>query len=325
MDKANTIVLYTTGGTISSVYDADSGTIIPELTGEQLIEHIRPVLGDIDVELNDMEIRPGPHMTPKFVLELSKLIVEQLKRPEVSGAVVTQGTDSVDEVSYLMNLLVKSEKPVVITGAMKSENELYNDAIGNLTGAIRIANDKKSMNKGVLVYFDETIQSAHDVEKYHANRVDAFVSPKGPLGGVYHGEIIYNREPIEEPVYEPENLDQKVGLIKVCIGMDDLPVRVYMDNGYDGIVIEGFGAGNVPPTIADAVVEAMKMGIIIILVSRCFDGEAIQVYDYKGGGAQLGRAGVISGGYLSGQKARLKLMVLLGSGLSRSEIRESFM
>jgi len=68
MDKANTIVLYTTGGTISSVYDADSGTIIPELTGEQLIEHIRPVLGDIDVELNDMEIRPGPHMTPKFVL-----------------------------------------------------------------------------------------------------------------------------------------------------------------------------------------------------------------------------------------------------------------
>ena len=145
MDKANTIVLYTTGGTISSVYDADSGTIIPELTGEQLIEHIRPVLGDIDVELNDMEIRPGPHMTPKFVLELSKLIVEQLKRPEVSGAVVTQGTDSVDEVSYLLNLLVKSEKPVVITGAMKSENELYNDAIGNLTGAIRIANDKKSM------------------------------------------------------------------------------------------------------------------------------------------------------------------------------------
>ena len=82
-----------------------------------------------------------------------------------------------------------------------------------------------------------------------------------------------------------------------------------MDNGYDGIVIEGFGAGNVPPTIADAVVEAMKMGIIIILVSRCFDGEAIQVYDYKGGGAQLGRAGVISGGYLSGQKARLKLMI----------------
>ena len=320
----STVAVFTTGGTISSLYSADTGTIAPELSGEDLINGIRKHLGGTNVDLRDLQLRPGPHITPEFVLDLSAMIKKSLEKEQVAGAVIVQGTDSVDEVSYLLSLLIRSEKPVVITGAMKSGNELYVDAAGNLSGAIKIAQADQSRGKGVLVYFDETIHSARDAEKYHANRIDAFVSPKGALGGVYNGEIIYDRRPFIEDVYSPENLDQKVALIKVCTGMDDSFIRSCIDNDYKGIVIEGFGAGNVPPAIVESIEAAIGKGIIVVIVSRCFDGEAIAVYDYKGGGAQLASMGVISGRDLSGQKARLKLMVLLGSGLDADEIKRIY-
>jgi len=318
------VAVFTTGGTISSVYSSDTGTIDPELSGEDLISAIKPYINGADIELRDLGTMPGPHITPEFVLKLSGMIKDVLKKDDICGAVISQGTDSVDEVSYLLSLLIGSEKPVVITGAMKSGNELYVDAAGNLSGAIRIAQAPESKGKGVLVYFDETIHSARDVEKYHANRIDAFVSPKGSLGGMYNGRIIYDRKPIREEVYSPKILDQKVGLVKVCTGMEDLFIRTCMDRGYSGIVIEGFGAGNVPPVITDSIGEAIDRGIIVVIVSRCFDGEAVGVYNYKGGGAQLAEMGVLSGRDMSGQKARLRLMVLLGSGMDRGQIIKKY-
>ena len=100
--------------------------------------------------------------------------------------------------------------------------------------------------------------------------------------------------------------------------------RTCIENHYSGIVIEGFGAGNVPPTIVGSIKEAIAKGIIVIVVSRCFDGEALGVYNYVGGGAQLASMGVLSGKGLSGQKARLKLMVLLGSGFDKEEIKKNY-
>lgn len=319
-----TVAVFTTGGTISSVYSSDADTIDPELSGEDLISIIRPHLHETEIELVDMGIKPGPHIYPDFVLKMSKMIKDMLKKEYIVGVVVTQGTDTVDENSFLFSLLIDSKKPVVITGAMKSENELYVDAVGNLSGAIKIAQSIQSRGKGVLVYFDEMIYSACDVEKHHANRIDAFISPKGSLGGVYNGEIKYNRQPLQEKVYDPKTLNQKVGLVKVCTGMDDLFIRTCIENHYSGIVIEGFGAGNVPPTIVGSIKEAIAKGIIVIVVSRCFDGEALGVYNYVGGGAQLASMGVLSGKGLSGQKARLKLMVLLGSGFDKEEIKKNY-
>ncbi len=320
------IALFTTGGTISSIYDPIKKVITPALSGEELLAFIRPHLseGNIEVELFEKGINPGPHLTPEYGHSLSQEIKNVLSREEIYGAVIVQGTDSLDEMSYLTSLLVLSDKPVIFTGAMKSSKELYMDVMGNLIGAIEIAADKKSKGKGVLVYFDEGIHAARDVEKYHANKIDAFISPQGTLGQVLSGIIYYHHTPVKDFVFNPKTMNCKVGLIKVCTGMDDIFIRACIDNKYEGIVIEGFGAGNVPPTIYDAIQAAIAEGLIVVIVTRCHDGRAIPVYNYKGGGVSLDRLGVIWGGDLSGQKARIKLMVMLGSGLSKTSIKEEF-
>lgn len=318
------VALFTTGGTISSVYDPVKKTITPSIKGEDLLDLIAPYLINTEVVLHEVSMQPGPHLSPDFGWQLSKQIQQVLSDKKISGAVIVQGTDTLDEMSYLSHLLIKSEKPVIYTGSMKSSKELYMDAIGNLIGAIEIVGDESSRGKGVMVYVDETIHSARDVEKFHANKIDAFISPKGALGGYFNGEIVYNNRPVVESTYAPKHLNSKVALVKVCIGMEDFFIRACIDQGYEGIVLEGFGAGNVPPNLMPAIEETLKLGIYVVITSRCYDGRVTGSYNYVGGGADLKNKGVILGGDLSGQKARIKLMVLLGCGISKAEIIEGF-
>ena len=305
------VAVFTTGGTISSVFDEKSNKIRLSLSGEELINQIKPHFSDVEIQLHEFSKIPGPFFTPEMGVDLSRRITDELKNEDVCGAVIVQGTDTIDEMSYLNSLIISSSKPVVFTGAMKSGNEFYVDAKGNLIGSISVVSNEKSKNKGVLVYFDEAINSPRDVEKYHANKMGAFVSPKGALGEYLNGCITYHYEPIIDKSYTVDKLEEKVALIKVCTGMDDLLIRTCTDNNYKGIVLEGFGAGNVPPSICDAIKDAIDNNIVVVIVSRCFDGQAMGVYDYPGGGARLHEMGVISGKSLSGQKARIKLMVLL--------------
>ncbi len=316
------IVVFTTGGTISSKYE--NGKIVPFHTGEQLLSHVSSHLTDLNVELVDKGITPGPHLTPQFGFSLANEIKTYLKREDICGAVVLQGTDSLDEMSYLHHLMLPCEKPVVFSGSMKSGNELYVDASGNLLGAIELASSDLSAGHGVMVYFDETIHSARDVEKHHANKMGAFVSPGGPLGGMYNGRIIFHHEPVRDALLHPQHMDAKVGLLKVCTGMEDIFIRSCIDNNYDGLVLEGFGAGNIPPVLMESLMDAIGAGMVVVIVSRCFDGRAMPVYQYKGGGAQLSEIGVVCGGNLSGQKARIKLMMLLSIDATYGQITDYF-
>lgn len=320
------VAVFTTGGTILSTYDPGTHTINPSIGGKELLEQALPGCEEsFSIELYEFCNMPGPHLTTELGVKLVRKIEKVFERNDIVGAVVTQGTDTLEEMSYLVHLLIDSPKPVVFTGAMKSMHELYMDARGNLLGAIQVAANKAARGRGVMVYFNQEIHTAKDVVKSHASSIAAFRSPGcGPIGMVDGKKVFFTATHVVEKSFSVEKINPDVVLIKATLGMDDLFLRTCLEANVAGIVIEGLGAGNLPPQTVPSLKKALQRGIPVVMVSRCYEGRAMNIYGYEGGGAKLHDLGVILGGRLSGTKARIKLMVVLGYTTEREEIRKFF-
>lgn len=318
------IVIFTTGGTILSEMDPDSGIVSPALTGKQLLSLVDTLGSRYDVESVEFCNMPGSDLSLRDGLALAKAIRAAQAREEIRGVVVLQGTDTMDEIPYLIHLIVPTQKPVVFTGAMKSMKDIYSDAVGNVLGATEVAANPASANRGVLVYFNETIFSAADLIKSHASRIDAFDSVSGPMGSIVSGKIHYVRTGNHSSVYDIDQLDIHVPLLKVYTGVENDLLEYCLDHGAKGLVIEGYGSGNVPATMVPALQRALDMGVPVVVTTRCTRGESYACYGYVGGGAQLSQLGVILAGPLSGIKSRILLTVLLAAGADHELIREAF-
>lgn len=316
------VVVFVTGGTIVSRFDAVSNTIAPLLSGEELISSI----GDTafcDIELIEFCNMPGPHLTPQLGLALAKEVRAFLGRDEVSGAVIVQGTDTLEEMAYLFHLILDSSKPVVFTGAMKSLNEPYTDAQGNLLGALRLAACQEARSQGILVYFNQEILSARYVVKHNANNMDSFKAMgTGPTGVINNDTITFFHRLEQREHYEVAQLNADIQLVTATCGMSPLLIETCVANRVDGIVLEGFGAGNLPPNVLPSVSRAVAQGISVVMVTRCMEGFASGTYSYEGGGADLESLGVLFGGDLNGPKARMKLMVLCSINKAPSYIKK---
>ena len=324
-DKPKVAVIVT-GGTILSTYNPETKQIKLDKTGEQLLSELPALRDRYSIELIEFSNIPSPHFTPQIILELVDKIEEMIFRPDICGVVVLQGTDTLEEVSYLCYLLTKADKPVVFTGSMKSMHELYADSLGNLYGAFFVAASEQARNRGVMVYFNQNILSPRYVVKTNANNVASFQAPEtGPMGAVANEQIYFYHPHANQTHYgRSENITANVQLIKASFNADDLLLRACIDRRVDGIVIEGLGAGNVPPSFIPAIQEAIELKIPVVVVSRCIGGFAATAYDYHGGGAHLKRLGVISGQNLGGVRARLKLMVLLSINNDLEYIKQEF-
>jgi len=318
------VAVFITGGTILCSKDAKSGKVTPTYNGEDLLNYIPEIYESYEIEGIEFSRLPGSELTLDHGFRLLKSVKEKLEEEDISGVVIVQGTDTIDEIPYLFHLLLDTEKPVVFTGSMKSFHGLYSDIKGNLVGSIQVAGSKHSNGRGILVFFNETIFSAADVNKAHANRIDAFQSFRGPIGTTVKGTVSYFRNIEKEETYKVEKLDAKVPIIKVYAGVDVFLFKKCIEQKVDGIVVEGFGSGNVPSYLVPVIKTALDNNILIIMTTRCFDGEAMGEYDYEGGGEQLEKMNVIFAGSLSSQKARIKLMVLLAAGKSKEEIAAAF-
>lgn len=305
------IAVFVTGGTIVCHFDEESNRITPALTGEQLIQSVSGLSKSFNVELIEFSNMPGPHLTPQIGVELAKQVQSMLDRDDISGAVVVQGTDTLEEMAYLLDLLIDGPKPVVFTGAMKSNDELYSDAQGNLLGAIRIAACEEARGCGVMVFFNQDILAARYAVKADANNMNSFRAREtGPMGMVTNEKVVlFNRTPPSEH-FTVKNLNKRIELIKATCGMSTMLLECCIRSKVDGIVIEGLGAGNLPPSMVPLIKEAISSKIPVVMTTRCPEGFAVGTYAYEGGGAGLESMGVIYGGDLNGQKARIKLMVL---------------
>jgi L-asparaginase len=305
--------------------DRDKGGAVPALKGRDILKLLPAINRNFKIEVCDFGQFPGPHITPEMMLEISNITQRYLARQDIRGAIITHGTDTLEETAYFLDLTINSPKPVVVVGAMKDCTELGWDGPANLMGAARTAVSPEARNKGVLVFLNNTINSAGEVTKTSTDTFETFRSPDlGPLGWVDQDRVLFYRQPLYREHHPVKKIEPRVDLFKMAVGMDDRLIKYAVDSGARGLVIEGMGRGNVPPSVVPGIEYAVKKGLPVVLCSRCIGGRVLGTYAYPGGGARLTRLGVILGGHLPGQKARIKLMILLGRGMKGPGIKEAF-
>jgi L-asparaginase len=316
------IGLLFTGGTISMKLDPATGAVVPALSAADILRHV-PGLADVcEVEVEEFSRLPGPHVSPDQMWRLARRAASWLERPDVDGLVITHGTDTIEESAYLLDLLLTSDKPVVLAGAMRTVSDISWDGPANLLAATRVAASPAARNCGVLVVMDEQILPAREVRKVHTEAAGSFATPEfGPVGVVDAGQVIFRRSPVPRPAWrdpgaEPgmriRQLETRVELAQAYTGMSDRVVRLLAGDGARGLAVIAYGRGNVPPAIVPALADAIKAGVVVTISSRCVAGRVKPRYGYEGGGMQLLQIGAILAGDLSGAKARLLQMAALG-------------
>ncbi|NQJ68758.1 asparaginase [Streptococcus suis] len=300
-----------TGGTISMQADLEG-----HVTSSQVnpMTQIDTPIEEIQVTSIDFLNVPSPHIRLEHMMTLYQKI--KAEQANFDGFVITHGTDTLEETAYFLDTMAIPEKPIVLTGAMRSSNELGSDGVYNYQTALRVAADEKSADKGVLVVMNDEIHAAKYVTKTHTTNVSTFQTPThGPLGLVTKREILYFKTAEPRVRFDLSAVSGTVPIIKAYADMDTVLLEALTNTDISGLVIEALGAGNLPPTILPTIKKLLERGLPIILVSRCFNGIAEPVYAYQGGGIQLEQDGILFVKELNAQKARLKLLIALNVGL----------
>lgn len=314
-----------TGGTISMKIDREFGGVVPKLSAAEILDTVQSIHEIAEIEPIEFGRYPGPHITPEIMLKLSVVVQKLLDRNDIEGVVVTHGTDTLEETAYFLDLTCSSEKPIIVIGAMRNSSEQDWDGPRNLREGVRLAASKKLRGYGTIVCLSETINAASEVSKNDTSELNTFESLDfGPLGRISHGSIMLFRKPLHREHYTINSVSEYVPLLSCYAGMDGRQIAQCVEAGAKGIVIEAFGAGNVPPAVYYELVNAVQKNIPVVLVSRCPVGRIEKVYAYEGAGKHLHDNGIIFADYLNGQKARLKLSIMISAGSTMEEIRTAF-
>lgn len=323
MSSEKKIAIIFTGGTISMKIDPDLHAAVPALTSEEVISMIPNIESLAKIEVINYGNIPSPHITPLMMMDIANIVKETVKRNDITGVVITHGTDTLEETAYLLDLLIKTSKPIVLLGAMRNSSELGYDGSSNLAAGLCTAISDNARNKGVLVVMNNEVNAAAEVTKTNTLSLNTFNSPEfGPLGIVDNDEVLFHRDVISHQNIRTSAIEDKVALVKIAAGMNSDILNFYIDSNYKGIVIEALGRGNIPPAMIGGIEKAIQTNIPVVMVSRCHTGRVLDSYGYEGGGRHLRELGIILGGNLPGQKARIKLMLTLGMTSDMNEIKK---
>ncbi|ANZ33328.1 asparaginase [Staphylococcus carnosus] len=317
------ILVIHTGGTISMSEDETNKVIENEQNPISKHQDVISRYADV-TEINPINL-PSPHITIADVVKLRDIIEKASENNEYDGFVITHGTDTLEETAYLLDLTTKTEKPVVITGAMRSSNEIGSDGLYNFISALRVAADNDSSDKGVMVVFNDEIHTARNVTKTHTSNTNTFQSPNhGPLGVLTKTSVQFHHRPYGHEIVHQVDSELYVPIVKAYMDMKSDVLKFYSEQNVDGIVIEALGQGNLPPRALEGLMSCLNKGIPVILVSRSFNGIVGPIYAYEGGGYNLEQRGVIFSNGLNGQKARLKLLVAISNHLNKNQLKSYF-
>ena len=312
------ILVLHTGGTISMQAD-QNGTV--ESSPINPMTQVTSPLANIQVVSVDFFNLPSPHIQIDHMMMIYKKIREEASH--FDGFVITHGTDTLEETAYFLDTMSIPQKPIVMTGAMRSSNELGSDGIYNYRTALRVAADEKSADKGVLVVMNDEIHAAKYVTKTHTTNVSTFQTPThGPLGLVTKREILFFKAADKRVRFDLQAINGVVPIIKSYADMDTILLDALVEAPISGLVIEALGAGNLPPASISAIKKLINKQLPIVLVSRCFNGIAEPVYAYDGGGIQLEELGVLFVKELNSQKARIKLLIAVNAGLNGQDLAD---
>lgn len=309
------IVLLTLGGTIASAPAKPGGGTLPTLTAADIAAGAPGVTEVADLVPVSFRQLPSSHLTLDDLVALAREIDGRFE-DGFDAAVVTQGTDTIEETAFALDLLVGGAKPVVVTGAMRGPSVLGSEAGANLMAAVRVAACPAARDLGCVVVMNDEVHAARWAQKTHTSNVATFRSPMtGPIGWVAEDAVRIALRPAgREPVAIGAGAPADIALLAMPLGEDGRLIDRLAETGYQGVVVEAMGGGHVMPSAAMAL-ERLAAVMPVVIASRSGAGETLRrTYGFVGSEIDLAARGVAFAGWLSGPKARLLLSLLMASG-----------
>jgi len=301
-------------------HEATAGGAVPTLGAADFMAALPPGLPELRTE--DLVNLPSSHFTLETLQTVRERVAVLAAEPDVEGVVVTHGTDTLEETACLLDLTVLGEKPVVLTGAMRTVSDVGYEGYTNLLAAVRVAAASQARGLGAVVVLNDEIHAARHVTKMHTLSTATFRSPGwGPVGRVEGDAIIIERRPARH-VLPWRGLEPNVVLLKLAVGMEAGLLEDALARGARGVVLEALGGGRVPPWWLPAIGQARAQGVPVVIASRCPSGRVWDAYGYPGAYRTLAGLGCLFAGGLNGQKARVKLMVVLAAAGTAGEVAE---
>ncbi|MFJ8469632.1 asparaginase [Streptomyces swartbergensis] len=315
------VAVISLGGTIAMTAQTDGGAT-PTLSAADLVAAVPGLAATgIHVDVDDFRRLPGASLAISDLLELAV----KIKTLAVDGVVVVQGTDTIEETSYLLDLVTTVDMPIVVTGAMRNASMAGADGPANVLAAIRVAASVEARGAGCVVVFGDEIHAARWVRKTHATSPTAFTSYPGPIGYVAEDRVRVLARPGASPTIDPQSAATPVRTAIFTVGLgDDGTLLQAVGDHVDGLVISAFGAGHVPMACVDALTDLAKR-MPVILATRTGSGPVLrQTYGFPGSESDLLGRGLTSASTLDPVKARILLQLLLMTGADKDQIAQAF-
>jgi glutamin-(asparagin-)ase len=322
------VVVVGTGGTIAGQGQSAANTSsysAAVVKVDDLVKAI-PELGKVANVRSEQVAQIGSKsMTDAIMLKIAKRVNELLQQADVDGVVITHGTDTLEETSYLLNLTIKSDKPVVFAAAMRPSTALSADGPLNIYNAVILAGSKQAIGKGVLVSMDDNIFTARDIAKTNTFKTDTFRSPYGPLGYVVESKPFFYRAPSRPHTTQTEfdiaKIDAlpKVDIVYGYANIDRTGYDAFVKAGAKAIINAGTGNANFSNEILPAIADARKAGVFIVRASRVGSGA-----QYRSDYPDDEKNGLINADDESPQHARILMALGLTKTNDLKALREMF-
>jgi L-asparaginase len=318
------VTVLSLGGTIAS-RPGTSGLVGPALSAADLVAAVPDLDRVAELRVHDLARLPSCDLT----LELAGTVaaaVEEAVAAGSAGVVVTQGTDTIEEMSFALDLLVAGPTPVAVTGAMRHAGLAGSDGPANLLDAVRTVACPSARGLGAVVVLNDEVHAARTVRKGHTTALDAFRSPGfGPLGRIVEETPRLRSRPFPRVTVRPTpgRPVPRPALVRICVDDDGWWLRCLLDRPPPGLVLEGMGGGHTPGWLLDDL-ASLAARVPVLLTSRTGEGEVLtRTYGgFPGSETSLLEAGLVPAGSLDGLKARVLLALLLAEGADRTRIAE---
>jgi len=320
--------VFSLGGTIASTSEpgSEGRGVTPQLGAQELVSAVPQLAGLAEIEAIAFRQTASGDLTLGDIAALAREITTRFDSG-MTAAVVTQGTDTIEETAFALDLLVSAPNPVVVTGAMRNPTLAGADGPANLLGAVQVASSSAARDLGALVVFNDEVHAARFVRKTHTSSPSTFRSvTTGPLGWIVEGRprIAFRPAALPRMTLSSDAQVPAVALLRMALGDDGRLIDSVAALEYAGLVVEGFGGGHVPAHTV-AALERLASRIPVVLASRTGAGEVLrETYGFDGSERDLLSRGLLCAGYLDGLKARVLLSLWLASGADTESIRAQF-
>lgn len=322
------VIILATGGTIAGAgssadragYQAGALPIDELLNAVPQIHKIAKISGEQISAVGSQDI------SIEIWLKLNKRINEIFAKNEADAVVITHGTDTKEETAFFLNLSLRSDKPVVLTGSMRPATGISADGPKNLFDAVVVAASPASIGRGPMVVFSENIFDARDIVKSSSTHVEAFTAPNaGPIGQVYDAKVTFysvsTRKSDKNTPFDVGGLNRlpRVEIVYMYADADPILINALVANKVDGIIIAGVGNGNFNKAYYQAIENAVKNGVVVCRATRCASGRVVledEIDDNK--------LGTLVSDDLNPQKARILLMLGLTKTKDKKQLQEYF-